>query len=269
MAKRPKSSTIDAMRLFPGLLVLALVAVPAHAVLPDEIQVYTDDINAPGERGLELHINTTPSGGRARSFPNEVTAQHGLRVTPELTWGLTSTVDAGLYLPVTHDAEGRTLFGGPKFRLKWLPLKPGEDGTGWFAGLNWEYAILNRNFETATCTLELRPIIGWRGRDWLLAANPVVDWQLNGPERNGRPDFNPSIKVARTVAQGVALGLEYYAELGPLGRPLPGAQQAHTLYFAIETTRTPVPLHFAIGRGLKDDVDKWTVKAILEFSFGK
>jgi len=30
-----------------------------------------------------------------------------------------------------------------------------------------------------------------------------------------------------------------------------------------------VPLHFAIGRGLNDAADKWTVKAILEFTFGK
>jgi hypothetical protein len=33
----------------------------AHGALSDEIQVYTDDVNAPGERGSELHVNTTPS----------------------------------------------------------------------------------------------------------------------------------------------------------------------------------------------------------------
>jgi len=256
-------------RAAAALLLLALAAAPARAVLPDEIQVYTDDINAPGEFGLELHLNTTPGAGRPPSFPGEVTTRHGLRATPEFSWGLTRTLEFGLYLPFERDGDDRLLFGGPKARLKWLPLKPGEGGTGWFAGLNWEYAALNRNFETATRTLELRPILGWRGREWLLAANPVVDWNLNGPERRGRPDFNPSFKVARTVAEGLVLGFEYYADLGPLGRPLPGAQQAHTLYFAIETTRTPVPLHFAIGRGLKDDSDKWTVKMILEFSFGK
>jgi len=36
----------------------------AGAALSDEIQVYTDDINAPGEFGLELHVNTTPKGRR-------------------------------------------------------------------------------------------------------------------------------------------------------------------------------------------------------------
>lgn len=257
------------MRVFATLLLLATAAAPARAVLPDEIQVYTGDISAPGEFGMELHINTTPSGRGTPDFPNEVTPYRGLRVTPEFTLGLSRTVDVGLYLPYTRDAEGHVLFGGPKVRLKWLPLRPAEDEAGWFAGLNGEYAWLNRNFEPGTRTFELRPIIGWKTRDWLLSANPVLDWSLNGPAHSGRPDFNPSFKVARSVAQGIALGFEYYAVLGPLGRPAPSADRPQTLYFAIETARTPVPLHFAIGRGLNDAADKWTVKAILEFTFGK
>jgi len=242
---------------------------PAHAVLPDEIQVYTDDINAPGQFAMELHLNTTPSGRSTPDFPGEVTPFHGTRVTPEFSYGLTPTLEAGLYLPYTRDADGSLLFGGPKFRLKWLPLRPEEDGAGWFAGVNFEVALLNHNFETATRTAEVRPIIGWKNRDWLVAANPVLDWSLNGPEHGSRPDFNPSVKVARTLVPGTALGFEYYAELGPLGGGVFNGERPQTLYVALETDRTPVPLHFAIGRGLNDAADRWTVKAILEFSFGK
>ena len=238
-------------------------------MLPDEIQVYADDINAPGEFGLELHVNATPKGRSTPDFPNEVTPHHGLRVTPELSLGLTKTLEAGSYLPATRDAGGRVLFGGPKLRLKWLPLRPPEDGAGWFAGLNGEYSWLNPNFEPETRRFELRPIIGWKNADWLFAANPVLDWALNGPERGGRPEFNPSLKVARTVAEGLALGLEYYAGLGPLGRPLPGGEQSRTLYVALEWERGPIPLHFGIGRGLNGATDDWTVKAILEIPIGK
>ena len=254
-------------RCLAAAALFALFARSAAAVLPDEIQVYTDGINAPGEFGLELHVNTTPSGRRTPDFPNEVTPHHGLRVTPEFSWGLTKTLEAGLYLPVTRDAEGRVLFGGPKLRLKWLPLRPGEGAGGWFAGANAEYSWLNRNFEPETRRFELRPIVGWRNADWLLAVNPVLDWALNGPQHGGRPEFSPSFKAARTVAEGLALGLEYYTGLGPLGRPAPGDQQPRTLYVAMELDRGPVPLHFAIGRGLNDAADKWTVKAIFEFSF--
>ena len=48
------------------LAALAAAAPQLHAALPDEIQVYTDDLEKPGERGIELHVNTTPSG---RSTP--------------------------------------------------------------------------------------------------------------------------------------------------------------------------------------------------------
>ena len=247
--------------------ILFSLAAPARAVLPDEIQVYTDDINAPGERGLELHVNTTPRGRRAPEFAGEVVPHHGLRVTPEISWGVTRTVELGLYLPYTRDLEGRVLFGGPKVRLKWLPLRPAEGESGWFAGTNWEYSWLNRNFEPETRRLELRPIVGWRGAEWLFAANPVLDWALNGPQRAGRPDFNPSFKVARTVAKDVALGFEYFAGLGPFARPLARAEQARTLYVAMEWERAPLPFHVAVGRGLNDATDRWTVKAIFEFAF--
>jgi hypothetical protein len=256
-----------AMRAIVICTLFSLLATPAHAVLPDEIQVYTDDINAPGEFGVELHANTTPKGRRTPEFANEVTPHHALRVTPELSWGLTRTLEAGLYFPYTRDAEGRVLFGGPKVRLKWLPLRPEEGGAGWFAGLNGEYSWLNRNFEPETRRFELRPILGWRNAEWLFAANPVLDWPLNGPERAGRPSFNPSFKVARTVAPGLALGAELYNELGPLGRPLARDERARTLYFAVEWENGPLPIHFGVGRGLTDAADKWTVKAILEFSF--
>jgi hypothetical protein len=186
-------------------------------------------------------------------------------VTPEITRGLTKTVDVGLYLPFVRDADGRMLFGGPKARIKWLPLQPGERG-GWFAGANGEYSWLNRNFEAETRRLELRPILGWKNDDWLLAANPVLDWALNGAERAGRPTFNPSFKVARTVAKDLALGLEYYTQLGPFGRPLPAGARARTLFVALEWEGGPVPIHFGIGRG-NSAADHWTVKAILEFSF--
>ncbi len=50
----------------------------AHAVMIDEIQVYTDDINAPGKFGLELHLNLTLSGRRVPDYPGEITPHRGI-----------------------------------------------------------------------------------------------------------------------------------------------------------------------------------------------
>ena len=65
--------------LLPFIIVSAIFVVPAQAVT-DEIQVYTDEINQPGEYGVEWHLNSTPSGVSAPSYPGEITSHHGLRI---------------------------------------------------------------------------------------------------------------------------------------------------------------------------------------------
>ena len=247
---------------------LAAVAMPAaFGASSDEIQVYTDDINKPGEFGLEVHVNTTPRGRSTPDFPGEVTPSHGIRFTPEFSWGLTRTLEAGLYLPYVRDAQGTTHFSGPKLRLKWLPLQPGKGGTGWFAGVNLEYAWVAPELEQATRALELRPIAGYRGSQWLLAANPILGWALNGPGRSGKPDFSPAFKLARTLAPGLALGAEYYAELGRVRNFLAHGAQSHTLYLALDYDRKPWVFNLGIGRGLTGATDRWTLKAIFDVPF--
>ena len=249
------------------LLITVIVAPAAHAAASDEIQVYTDGINKPGEFGLELHVNTTPRGRNTANFPGEVTPAHGIRFTPEFSWGLTHTLEAGLYLPYVRDAQGTTHFSGPKLRLKWLPLQPNEDGTGWFGGLNAEYAWVAPELEQTTRALELRPIIGYRSPRWLLAANPILGWALAGPGRNRKPDFSPAFKVARTVAPGLALGAEYYSELGRVDNFLAQGAQSHTVYFALDYDRRPWAFNIGLGRGLTSATDRWTLKAIFDVPF--
>src|SRR5438309_8658327 len=95
-------------------LLCGLILIPsiAGAELSDEIQVYTDDINAPGEFGLELHVNTTPKGRSTPDYPGEVTPQHGWRFTPEFSYGIAKDWEAGLYLPVSRDERGNTRAAG-------------------------------------------------------------------------------------------------------------------------------------------------------------
>ena len=245
----------------------ALCASPAYAALGDEIQVYTDEINKPGEFGLELHVNTTPRGRSTPDFPGEVTPGHGLRLTPELSWGLTRSFEAGLYLPIVRDAHGNTRLGGTKLRLKWLPLQTGEDETGWFAGANGEYAWIEPRYEQATQSIELRPIVGYRSKQWLFATNPILGWSMSGPDRNRKPDLSPAYKVARTIAPGLAIGAEYYSELGRVGNRLPRDAQSHTLYFALDYDRKPWAFNVGIGRGLTQATDRWTLKAIFDIPF--
>jgi hypothetical protein len=233
----------------------------ARAALPDEIQVYIDDLEKKGERGVEVHVNTTPSGRSAPAYPGEVTPYHGLRVTPEISWGLGHDMDWGLYLPFSRTADGTVYFAGPKFRLKWMPLLPAEKGTGAFAGVNGEIAFVDERFEQPRRVGEIRPIVGYRGSEWLLAFNPILELDFAGEEK-GKPVFAPAAKVSRNISRKLALGAEYYAVLGKLSQLAPRAEQEHVLFLVLDTEW----LNFGVGRGVSGTAaDRWTVKAIFSF----
>ena len=250
-------------------LVAALaVALPmtAHAALPDEIQIYTDDINEPGEWGLEMHVNTTPRGNRTPDYPGEVVTDRGLRITPEISYGLTRTFEAGLYLPLVLKG-GNWSLAGIKPRLKWLPVKGDEAGGGWYVGANLELSNIQGKYNAARHNAELRIMLGHRARDWLIGVNPVYTWALSSSQiapapRN--PEFSFNTKLMHRVAAGVSLGVEYYNQKGSWRNFDPGSQQGKTLYWVVEVENKVMPFHLGIGRGLNDATDKWTVKAIID-----
>jgi hypothetical protein len=237
-----------------------------HAALPDEIQVYDDSINKPGERGLELHLNTTVSGRTAPEYPGEIPPAHALRATPEFSWGLTDTLEAGLYLPALLDRNQRFYLAGTKLRLKWIPKRAPQRG-GFFYGANVELSYLGRRFEASRSGVELRPIFGYRDASWLLVTNPVLGYDLSPGYRRGGLDFSPAFKVARTVTQGIALGIETYSELGKLADITARSEQQHTLYATIDVDREPWVFNVGIGRGLNPATDRWTLKAIFDIPY--
>ncbi len=206
-------------------------------------------------------MNTTPSGRSTPGYPGEVAPHHGVRVTPEISWGLGHAMDWGVYLPFVRSGEGSTFFAGPRLRLKWMPLLPAEGATGYFAGLNGEISFVRERFEQARRSGELRPILGYRGREWLFAVNLNLEFDLAGEDK-GVVSFAPAMKVSRRVGNRVALGVEYYADLGRVSHFAPRAEQEHTLYLALDTER----VNFGIGRGFSGTAaDRWTLKAIFSF----
>ena len=88
------------------VLLLSLVVVPRlSAVMIDEVQVYADDINAPGKFGLELHLNSTLKGRSAPDYPGEITPNRGIRLTPEFSYGISHDFEAGCYVPMERTAS--------------------------------------------------------------------------------------------------------------------------------------------------------------------
>ncbi len=247
---------------FALLALAALVPSISWAALSDEIQVYDDDINAPREFGLEMHVNATPTGRSLPEYAGEVVPAHGLRVTPEFSYGLTRAFEAGLYVPSSFDSAGRGSLAGWKLRLKWLPIHGDEGEAGAFAGANGELSRLARRFSESRESFELRTIAGYRAASWLLAVNPVFGWDLSRGYRAGGPDFSLGVKATREVAEKLSIGAEYYSEMGKAAHILAIRDQANSLFVVVDTQLKSIGINFGVGRGLTGAADKWTVKAI-------
>jgi hypothetical protein len=240
--------------------------VASHTVLaaPDEIQVYTDDMNDPGEYGVELHVNYVIDGAKAPSYEGESPSHHMLQTTPEFSYGITKNWEAGLYVPVAREENGNLYGNGLRLRMKYMATH--EPGASVFWGLNTEVGYSNLRVAESEWAMELRPIIGYRSEDWLLSFNPILNMNLSD-NFNHQPQFEPALKVARKVAEGVQAGFEYYGEYGYANNLLPASERVHYLYAAMDIQRHDFDINFGIGRGGSNAPDTWVAKAIIAFPF--
>jgi len=247
-----------ALRLLVGI-VLGSSGLAAHAA-PDEIQVYTEEMDDPGEFGLELHLNYVPEGRKAPSFDGEMQSHHRLQVTPEFSYGLTRTLEAGLYLPVAVDADGTLYENGLRLRLKYIA--PRTEADRFFWGINAELGYSPPRISESAMALELRPILGYRDDQWLVSFNPILDTDLSS-NVSREPKFEPALKVTHRVTAGARAGLEYYGEYGPLHDLLPAGSLTHVLYGVMDLDLHGLDMNLGVGHGLKNAEDEWVVKAII------
>lgn len=82
-----------------------------------------------------------------------------------------------------------------------------------------------------------------------------------------QPQFEPALKVARKVAEGVQAGIEYYGEYGYANNMLPATERAHYLYAAADIEKDDFDMNFGVGCGDSNASDNWIVKAIIAFRF--
>ncbi|MFM8233831.1 MAG: hypothetical protein ACKN9J_01905 [Holophagaceae bacterium] len=235
--------------------------VSASAQLPDEIQVYVNDMTRKGDWSLELHLNTTPSGQRIPNFAGAVVTDHGWRVTPEINYGLGNNFDIGLYIPMVKTSDNQFLFGGPKVRFKWLPLQADGASRSFFLGMNLELAHVNRSFSETPWSSELRFIMGWEKDRWLLALNPTLERDLGPGTQNAETLFNTGWKVAYRIRSGVSLGLERYEDLGPWDRWDSSALRSKQTYLILDIDGD-TEVNVGVGYGAGPQSDRWTVKMI-------
>jgi hypothetical protein len=242
----------------------ALVGVDARAGDRFEIQVYDATANAPGVPGLELHMNYWPTGQRT-SDPPEVPLNGQFHATLEPSLGLLPFWELGAYLQTAFRSDGQVDWAGAKLRSKFV-TPPGWN-SHWRLGINLELGYLPPAYDRDRWGLEVRPIAAWQDDHWLFAFNPIVDQSLAGSGASTGPSFQPALKAARSLGP-VAVGLEYYATIGPIASPLPLRREDHYLYEVLDVISLPrVELSAGMGEGLTPASAGLVFKAILGYTF--
>jgi len=229
---------------------------------PEEIQIYVDDMSAPGHFGMDVHNNYVLSGSGTPDYPGAQPPVHVYRLTPEFYYGLTNTVELGLYTLSTHPVPGDWHYDGTKVRIKYIA--PHDASHGAFYGVNFELGDTSLRVSEDPWNAELKGILGYRTDRWLFAVNGNLDKAVAG----GQPFMvDVDSKVAYKINAGYAVGLESYNELGPVHDLGHVGSQSETLYAVVDTTIGKADLNAGVGRGLTAESDRWTVKFILGFHF--
>ena len=158
-----------------GWMAIALVASPVFAVAQtDEIQVYDANIAEVGKFNLMVHDNFTPNGRKTPAFPNAIISNRALVGVAEFAYGVTPWFEQGLYLPLYSYSQnqGATYNG---FKIRELFVRPHADDHTFFYGVNFEFSVNQKQWDTRRITSEVRPIIGWHLNPVDIIVNPIMD----------------------------------------------------------------------------------------------
>jgi hypothetical protein len=230
----------------------------------DEIQVYTGEIDKPGQFSITLHDNYTAIGPTQPAFPGGIVPNHSLNGVPEYALGITPWLELGAYLPIyTLTGGGRPLIDGGKLRALFV-LPDAAERAFWY-GVNFELGYNARHWEQARYAAEVRPILGWRFGPVDLLLNPIIDLPFHGGP--GAASFAPAERVAYNLSQTWALAVEHYSDYGRLVNFEPAAGQYHALYGVIDYNRDPLSIEFGIGHGFTAVSEPLILKLILTRTF--
>jgi hypothetical protein len=228
----------------------------------DEIQVYNAEIADVGQWTIQQHLNYAFVGQSQPEVPGGFASNRALQGTPELAYGITKWWEIGFYLPFAINGDG-ILSDGAKIRN--LFVVPDAAKRSFFYGVNFELGYETPKFSATPWTLEIRPIIGVRNKEWEFIVNPIVD--LSFGTSQGEADFTPAVRLARNLGQDRFMGLEYYADFGKIGDFLPLKQQSQQLFAVTDFKVNKIDVQLGTGFGFTPGSDRFIVKAILGYAF--
>ena len=253
-----QNATYKLMRC--AVLLICVISAADVLAAPDEIMVYTDEMNDPGKFGLELHLNYSVKGAQTPEYPGQMAPHHVIQANPEFSYGINKNFDAGLYLPVALAPDGNSFINALRGRLKYIAPKTGNEN--FFYGLNVELSRDSIRVSESALGIELRPIVGYRDAKWLLSFNPILNVGLSDNVSH-QAQFEPALKLTHRVGEKTHAGVEYYGMYGALDQMQPANQLSHTLYAVLDTDVQGMDINFGIGHGFVNVTDEWVLKGVI------
>jgi hypothetical protein len=223
-----------------------------------EIPVYASPTQTKGTAMFELHSNYT-FNGQKNIIDGVRPGNHALHETVEITQGISDNFEIGFYFFTNYTSAYGYKYVGSHIR----PRVSIPENWRWPVGvsLSTEIGFQNSNYSEDTWSIEVRPIVDKQVNKLYISFNPTFGIALKG-NSDHTPSFEPNIKTSYSFNK-VALGIEYYGNLGKLDL-IPGiSQQNHALFAVADVNLDPKwELNFGPGWGLTEATDAFVFKVI-------
>ncbi|MGB8518221.1 MAG: hypothetical protein WCD45_10095 [Gallionella sp.] len=242
-------------RIFIGILCLDLFLSTSAVAAPEEIQVYLDEFENPGQYGLDLHSNYVVAGQPA--------TDKQLRLTPEFSYGLNNNWEVGAYVLTAAAPGGAVATDGIKFRAKWRP-RPASIDTPFYWAVNFEAGQLSKRFYPDELSSELKLIGVWKNNYWTVGTNLNFDRSLkSNPIQATSTEFDT--KIAYQVRNGLQIGVENYSFLGAMHNDPSQPQSNQANYLVADLMLGKWDLNVGLGHVSGPSPDGTVIKAIIGF----
>jgi hypothetical protein len=245
-----------------AFIAVALAIVPKAAFAQtDEIQVYDAEIEEHGKFNIEVHSNFTPIGRKTPDFLGGIIPNHSVNGAVEWAYGVADWFEQGLYFPVyTAYSQGR---GGSLdgFKIRELFVRPHARERTFFYGVNFEFSVNYKYWESRHITSEVRPIVGLHLHPVDIIFNPIVDTDYRGGF--GGLEFVPATRIAYNVNDKWAVAFEEYSDDGPLRHFDALNNQFHEVWAVMDHSGKVLNIETGVGVGVTSGADKLTFKLML------
>ena len=243
------------------LIAMLLAAAGGYAQDNYEIQVYGSQTQLPGSTMFELHSNYTFNGAKNVS-DGVLPSNHALHETLEITTGISSIFEIGVYLFTAYiPGHGYQVVGS---HLRPRIMAPASWKLPVGLSLSTEIGYQKPDFSSSTWSIELRPIIDKQWNKWYASFNPTLGISLKSSYEKSTPTFEPNLKVYYNLFRNAGIGIEYYGDIGYVNSLEKFPEQSDALFISYDMLNNAKwEFNMGAGFGLTSATDRFVFKVII------